>query len=90
VCEGAGFRPRQFEYNPHCDPHDPATLVFGTIKGEVVVARVPGEEKRKGQGEGDEQQHPLGVVASFVNKPFFLGKNKHDSILGCVIWWGAV
>ena len=99
LCEGAGFRPRQFEFNPHvssADPEDEATLVFGTIKGEVVVARLPGGAEQ--EEEGDEtpgaagggggtgvgpRRHP-DVVASFLDKPHFLGKDSHDSILGCV------
>jgi hypothetical protein len=110
VCEGAGFRPRQFEFNPHVteDPQDSATLVFGTIKGEVVVARVPepdsaahGEWKAGGRrddtpaagaagggggggGRGVGPRRHSDVVASFLEKPNFLGKHKHDSILGCV------
>lgn len=105
LCEGAGFRPRQFEFNPHvssADPEDEATLVFGTIKGEVVVARLPGGAE---QGEeGDEapggaaggggmgvgpRRHP-DVVASFLDKPHFLGKDSHDSILGWVRAYSVV
>lgn len=33
LCEGKGFHPRQFEYSPHV----PDRLVFGTIRGEVVI-----------------------------------------------------
>ncbi len=37
VCEGEGYRPRQFEYSPLV----PGRLVFGTINGEVVVCDLP-------------------------------------------------
>ncbi|KAM3569891.1 hypothetical protein VYU27_008025 [Nannochloropsis oceanica] len=37
VCEGEGYRPRQFEYSPLV----PGRLVFGTIHGEVVVCDLP-------------------------------------------------
>jgi hypothetical protein len=37
VCEGEGYRPRQFEYSPHVA----GRLVFGTTRGEVVVCELP-------------------------------------------------
>lgn len=87
VCEGASFRPRQFEFNPH----DDGTLVFGTTHGEVVVARVPEPGKKDDDGAAEslqggrrpQRQHP-DVAAAFLEKPFFLGKDRHDSILGYV------
>lgn len=106
LCEGAGFRPRQFEFNPHvssASPDDSATLVFGTIHGEVVVARLPSDgdaQGRGGAGGGGRRddtpaeaagagvagvgprRHP-DIMASFLDKPR-LGKDTHDSILGCV------
>jgi hypothetical protein len=36
LCEGAGYRPRQFEYHPSLE----GLMLFGTIRGEVVLADV--------------------------------------------------
>lgn len=33
LCDGAGLRPRQFEYHPTL----PDLLLFGTIRGQVLV-----------------------------------------------------
>lgn len=94
LCEGKGFHPRQFEYSPHV----PDRLVFGTIRGEVVICegspnsrsaeawRRKDVETPAGRGmqvRGGDRRRARRIVRQLGNSTeTHFAKHDYDSILG--------